>query len=261
VYTQHGSEEAWIRKEWREMRKSAAVTEAAVGVSDEIYRFLIERLGTPRARTYHVPNGVPDIHQAAPAPVEWRAPVPAGAPVVGMVGRLATPKDPDTLVDAVALVRRRVPNAQLVLVGSGPDERRLRQRIHERDAAAFVHLLGERQDVPLLLHHLNVFVLSSLSEGHSMAILEAMSAARPVVATSVGGNPDLLDGGACGLLTTPGEPGPMAEAILRLLLDPDRAGHLAALARRRFLDFFSLDRMGEAYLAIYHRALAHRIVR
>jgi glycosyltransferase involved in cell wall biosynthesis len=258
VYTQHGSEDTWIRKEWREMKASARATDAAVGVSDEILEILVGRLGIPRSRAHLVPNGVRDIHQAEVSPVDWGVPIRHGVPVVGMVGRMAQPKDPDTLVDAMVRVRESLPDAQLVFIGGGPDEGRLRQRIRDRNSGEFVHVLGERRDVPLLLHHLDVFVLSSTSEGHSMAILEAMSAERAIVATRVGGNAQLLDDGACGVLTPAGQPRAMADAIVRLLQDRDERRRLALLARRRFVEHFSLDRMGEAYLAIYREALAHR---
>jgi glycosyltransferase involved in cell wall biosynthesis len=256
VYTQHGAEEAWIRKEWREMRRSARATQATVAVSDEIYRFLVHRLAVPRELAYLVPNGIPDARRPK-RPVAWGAPIPPGARLVGMVGRLAVPKDPDTLIEAVRIVRRRVPEAHLVFVGSGPDEERLRRVVRDR-GDGFVHLLGERSDVPDLLAHLEVFVLSSFSEGHSIAALEAMSAERPIVATAVGGSVDLLDHGRSGVLTPAGDAAPMAEAIERLLLDRDAAGRLGSAARRRYLERFSLDRMGEAYLRIYEDALARR---
>lgn len=258
VYTQHGIEERWIQKEWPEMRRSARRTDASVAVSDEVLRFLVERLEIPREHAHYVPNGVPDIYQPDQPDPHWGVPIPPGAPVVGMVARLASPKDPDTLIDAILLVRRSVPAAHLVFVGGGPDEPRLRELIRDRNAGGFVHLLGQRRDVPRLLHHLDVFALSSLSEGQSIAVLEAMSARRAIVATRVGGTPHLLDDGRCGLLVPPGEAQPMAEAILRLLRDPDEAGRLAALATQRFLEHFSVDHMGEAYLTLYREVLARR---
>jgi glycosyltransferase involved in cell wall biosynthesis len=258
VYTQHGCEERWIRKEWREMRRSARRTDAAVGVSEEIRGFLVGRLGMPEERTRCIPNGVPDIYQHQPGAPDWGVSIPAGVPVVGMVARLARPKDPDTLLEAMLVVRRSVPDAHVVFVGEGPDAPRLRELIRERGAQGFAHLLGQRTDVPRLLHHLDVFALSSSSEGHSIAVLEAMSSRRAIVATSVGGNPDLLDGGRCGRLAPPGDPRAMADAISGLLLRRDEADRLSELARQRFLACFSLDRMGEAYLALYEEVLTNR---
>jgi glycosyltransferase involved in cell wall biosynthesis len=260
VYTQHAAKGPWLEKELREMRRSARATQAAVGVSRDICSVLVERVGFPRERVHLVPNGVPDIYRERSSPPDWRAPIRSGATLIGMVGRLAAPKDPNTLIDAVRLVRESVRDAQLVLIGSGPEEARVRERIQERGAAGYVHLLGERPDVAALLPHLDVFVLSSASEGHSIAILEAMSAARPIVATRVGGNADLLADGRCGVLTPPGEAEPMADAIGRLLRDRAVAQALATQARRRFLDSFSLDRMGEAYLSVYRNAMARAAV-
>jgi glycosyltransferase involved in cell wall biosynthesis len=258
VYTQHGLGDDWISKEWNEMRRSACFTQAAVGVSPDTHRFLIEQLGMPAERTYEVPNGIPDIHQTDAPPANWGVPIPQGAPVIGMVGRLAAPKDQETLVESMILVQRIFHNAQLVLIGEGPKQAQLQQLIAERNAHPFVHLLGARRDVAELLHSLDVFVLSSSSEGHSMAILEAMSAERAIVATRVGGNVQLLDDGSCGLLVPAGDPAVMADAIMRLLRDSEEATRLASLARRRFLEHFSLDRMGEAYCAIYRAALARQ---
>jgi glycosyltransferase involved in cell wall biosynthesis len=261
VYTQHSCVERWIRKEWRAMKRSARRTDAAVAVSHETLSLLVDRLGIPRERAHYVPNGVPDIYDPHRPAVEWGAAIPADAAVIGMVARLAWPKDPDTLLDAALLVRSRIPSTHLVFAGGGPEESRLRKRIRERNAEAFVHLLGQRRDVARLLHRFDVFALSSLTEGHSMAILEAMSARRAIVATGVGGNPHLLDGGKCGILTPPGDAQGMAEAIVRLLRSPDEAERLAARARQRFLEHYTLDRMGEAYLTLYADVIASRVAR
>jgi glycosyltransferase involved in cell wall biosynthesis len=258
VYTQHGTAERWISRLWREMKRSAKDTDAAVAVSEDTLRFLLDRLRFPRARTHHIPNGVPDLGQATEATIDWGAPIAKGSPVVGMVSRLAKPKDPHTLVEAMIRVRATTPNAQLVFIGAGQDQDSLREHVQSRNAAGYVHLLGDRRDVASLLRHLDVFVLSSFSEGHSIAVLEAMAAARPIVTTRVGGNVQLLADGACGLLTPAGEAAPMAEAIQRFLGNPAEARRFGERARRRFLESYSLDRMGEAYLAVYHDALAGR---
>jgi glycosyltransferase involved in cell wall biosynthesis len=103
---------------------------------------------------------------------------------------------------------------------------------------------------------MDVFVLSSHSEGLSLAILEAMSAQRPIVATAVGGTPGLLANGECGLLVPPGDPQAMARAILELLTNKAKAQELARRARERFLREYTIDRMGERYLEVYDKAIA-----
>lgn len=118
-----------------------------------------------------------------------------------------------------------------------------------------MHLLGLRRDVADILHALDVFVLSTHSEGMSLAILEAMSAQRPIVATDVGGNSILLDGGKCGILVPPRDPHALAEAILELLTNREKAQQLARNARQRFLEHFTIDAMGKRYLEVYQRAI------
>ena len=130
--------------------------------------------------------------------------------------------------------------------------------IHQEQLEDCVHLLGYRQDIPYLLHAMDVFVLSSHSEGLSLAILEAMSAQRPIVATAVGGTPDLLANGECGLLVPPGDVQAMAQAILELLTNQTKAQELARRARERFLQEYTIDRMGERYLELYEKAMAQR---
>jgi glycosyltransferase involved in cell wall biosynthesis len=105
---------------------------------------------------------------------------------------------------------------------------------------------------------LDVFVLSSLSEGAPIALLEAMSAQRPIVATAVGGIPALLANGECGLLVPPGDVEAMAQAILELLTNKAKAQELARRARERFLREYTIDRMGEQYLELYREAASRR---
>jgi len=110
----------------------------------------------------------------------------------------------------------------------------------------------------VLLHHLDVFVLSSRYEGESLAVLEAMSAQRPIVATAVGGTPGLLENGKCGLLVPPGDDASMAMAILELLENKRKAEELARRARERFLKEYTIDRMGEKYLHLYRHIVSTR---
>ncbi len=120
-------------------------------------------------------------------------------------------------------------------------------------------MLGYRSDVPAILQRMDVFVLSSLSEGASLSLAEAMSAQRPIVATAVGGTPGFA--GKRGVRIagySPGDPQAMAEAILELLTNKEKAQQLARNARQRFLEHFTIDAMGERYLEVYEQALNRR---
>ena len=198
-------------------------------------------------RTVVIPNAV----DAAAAPQSRHAGEP---PRIVAIGRLAAPKDALTLVRALAAVGPR-PYSALV-VGDGPDRPAVEAEIRSLGLERAVRLAGERRDVPGLLADADVFVLSSRSEGAPLSVLEAMAAGLPVVASAVGGVPELVADGATGLLVPPGDPGALAAALDRLLADPALRRRLGAAARERVRTRFDLAGMREAHLALYARELA-----
>ncbi len=259
LYTLHGWQEKWFRDYRFWLKRAARATCYCVGVASGMERLFVELLGFPSERTVYVRNGVPDIYLDNPPSVEWSCSIPAQAVTVGMVGRFdGFWKDQATLVRAFEVVHRQVGNAHLVFIGDGPNRASVEALANELGLIEWVHFLGVREDVPVLLHHLDVFVLSSKMEGESLAVLEAMSAQRPIVATAVGGTPGLLANGECGLLVPPEDPHAMAEAIVELLENREKAQMLAQRARQRFLEEYTIDRMGERYLEIYRRAIEER---
>jgi glycosyltransferase involved in cell wall biosynthesis len=173
-----------------------------------------------------------------------------------MVGRLQAPKDPITLVRAFALVPRR--DFEAVLVGDGPERAAVEDEIRHLGLGPVVHLLGERTDVAELLATADVFVLSTHSEGLPLSVLEAMAAGLPVVASNVGGMPELVAAGVSGLLVPPGDPDALAEAIERLLESPSLAQQLGHAGRRRVVENFDVEAVRKAHLALYRRMLASR---
>ena len=180
-------------------------------------------------------------------------------PVAGRVlwvGRLAKPKRPDMVVEALALLTRTRPDARCDLLGDGP----LRPEV-ERDVAAgelrgAVRLLGIRDDVPELLSRAACLLLTSDYEGLPLAVIEAMAAGVPVVATAVGGVPEIVVHGETGLLVEPGRPDHVASAISDLLGDPARAEALGLAGRRRARALFTRERMIAATVALYDEIIA-----
>jgi len=260
VFTLHLRHEQWFRNDQRRLRQAASATDYCVGVAPEIPSLFVDFLGMPAERVRYIRNGIPDIHSVEKPSVDWVCDIPPDAKLVGMVGRFdEIQKDQMTLVQAMAMVQDVVPEAHLLLVGEGPRRAEVEQLVSQLGMSRCVHFLGLRRDVPVVLHHLDVFVLSSRHEGESLAILEAMSAQRPIVATAVGGTPGLLANGECGLLVPPGDAQAMAQAIVELLTNKTKAGELARRARERFLREYTIDRMGERYLELYEKAIAqHR---
>lgn len=174
--------------------------------------------------------------------------------VVGSVGRLDPVKDFRTLIDAVAAIAARDPQLRLVIVGEGAEQGALADAIHAANVDARVQLLGHREDVSALLPGFDVYVNSSITEGISLTILEAMAAERPVVATSVGGTPEIVEDGQTGLLRPARDAAALASAIHELAMDPPRAARLGAAGRARVLAHFTLDQMVERYAQVYESA-------
>jgi len=169
---------------------------------------------------------------------------------IGSVGNLTPKKDHDTLVFALERLRREVPDARLVLVGGGPREHHLRELVAARGLTRHVLFTGVRDDVPGLLPAFDVFAMSSRYEGLSIALLEAMAAGVPPVATRVGGIPEVIRDGTDGLLVPPGEPGLLAEALAEVAHDPSRRRQLAAAAASRATSF-GIDQAAATLLAAY----------
>lgn len=152
---------------------------------------------------------------------------PTGSPTIINVARLHVQKSHETMLDSFRLVRNVWPRAVLWIAGTGPEEERLRQIASEG-----VLFLGHRTDVRQLLQRSDLFVLSSIWEGQPLSMLEAMAEAVPVVATRVGGIPEIVQSGVNGLLVPPGDPQALSQAILACLEDPSRARAMAASAQK-----------------------------
>jgi glycosyltransferase involved in cell wall biosynthesis len=155
----------------------------------------------------------------------------------------------------VALLAERRPSLHLAVAGRGGLEHELVALSRKLGVAGRVHWLGLRSDIANLLAAADIFALSSLSEGHSLSLLEAMTAARPIVATDVGAARETLEDGHCGLLVPPSNPLRLAEAIDRLLSKPAEAARLAERAAQRAASMYSTEIMVERYAELYARVL------
>jgi glycosyltransferase involved in cell wall biosynthesis len=217
---------------------------------------------TSRRRMLCIPNGV-DALRFQPGDALARQRVrtdlglPADALLVGCVADLFAVKRHVDLIDAFARARAVHPRAHLLLIGDGPLRGMIEARVHDRRVADAVHLLGSRKDIDAILPAFDLFALVSDTEGLSNAILEAQACGLPVVATAVGGNPDLVDE-ACGILVAARDPEAQGKAIAALLNDPARRERMGTAARNRVVRAYSLDAMMQAYAALY---LEHAHVR
>jgi glycosyltransferase involved in cell wall biosynthesis len=210
--------------------------------------------GYPADRVGVIHNGIDP--RPSPGDVErQRARAALGAShdtfLVGTAARLDSVKDLPTLLTAFAAVRASRPGARLVIAGEGEERANLERHIAALELDAAVSLLGHREDVRALLPGLDLYVNSSISEGISITILEAMAARVPVIATRVGGNPEIVKDGANGVLVPARSPEALAAAMCSLAGAPDMRQALGREGRRTVERDFRIDAMVDTYARIY----------
>jgi glycosyltransferase involved in cell wall biosynthesis len=176
--------------------------------------------------------------------------------VVGFVGRFVPIKDVPTLIRAFAHALVQRPDMHLLLAGDGPLRKELELLVEASGAAGRVRFLGWTEDLPGFYATVDVVALTSLNEGTPVALIEAMAASRAVVATGVGGVPDVVEHGRTGLLVPPKDPAAVAEALIRLASDEDRRRSMGASARLAIADRFSTDTLVDALERSYIGELA-----
>ncbi len=225
-----------------------------VAVSEDIRRFLHEKVGIASTRVRVIPNGVPAHEQPAQErllALRQSLELETDARVVICVGNLYPVKGHKHLIDASSLVTPRFPRALFLVVGRGRLREELEGYARQRRVDGHFRFLGHRDDVQDLLALSDIFVLPSLSEGTPLALLEAMAAGLPPVASRVGGVGEVIEDGKTGLLVPPGDSQALAESIITLLQDDHQAKVMGEHARDLVAHRFSLDAMVQAYQEIY----------
>jgi glycosyltransferase involved in cell wall biosynthesis len=176
---------------------------------------------------------------------------PDGGPLIGFVGRLTPQKAPLAFVALLAGLRRERPGVRGVIVGDGPLRPEVERAVSAHGLGDGCRLLGARGDVAALMAALDVFVLTSVSEGLPLVVLEAMAMERPVVATAVNGVPEIVDDGVTGRLVEPGDAEALSRAVLDTLASGERAQAMGKAGRRRVEACFTASRMVADTAALY----------
>jgi sugar transferase (PEP-CTERM/EpsH1 system associated) len=234
-------------------RALGPMVDRIVCVSEDLGQWLVEDVGirSEKVRTIH--NGV-DIDRFRPgnaSELRARCGFAADELLIGTVGRLDPIKDQGTLIDAFARLNRDSRPARLLVVGDGPSRGELEESARRAGVASLVTFFGMRDDIAELLRLFDLFVLPSIGEGISNTILEAMASGLPVVATRVGGNPELVAEGETGALVPRRRADALAAALQVYLEDETRLRAHSTAARRRAECRFSLARMVRQYEALY----------
>jgi glycosyltransferase involved in cell wall biosynthesis len=225
-------------------------------------RRLLLRRGVDRRRVVLVPNVIDADAFAARGGdrLGTRAGIGVApdAPLIALIGRLTSQKGVDCFLESASTVCAEVPATRFIVAGSGPDRDVLEAQARALGLDDAVRFLGFRDDVAALLAASDVVVLPSRSEGLPVVLLEALALARPVVATAVGGVPDLLTDGHTALLVPPHAPAAVAAAVLRLLSDPELAGRLAATGARHVRRNYAPSTAARRLATVYRTVIAER---
>jgi len=201
----------------------------------------------------YVPNGVPAMPAGDGTALRSLLGVGPATPIIGTVCSLRPQKAVDVLLAAAAMLIAEGSDLRLVIVGEGPERTRLERSTEEMGLAATVEFLGSRthEELPDILDAIDIAVSSSSFEGMPLAIIEWMAAGKAIVATNVGGVPALIEDGVNGLLVNPGDPRQLAEAIARLLRDPQLRTALGTRAACRQRHTFDLRHMVQSLESLY----------
>lgn len=226
------------------------ITDAFIAVAQAHARYLIEHEGCAARKVRVIPNGVDpeEFHPRWPSrTLQEELGLAAGAPVAGIVAALRPEKHHELFLRAAALVRRELPGARFLVVGDGPRRAKLESLARELSLFEAVRFLGTHRDVAEVLSLVDVLVLTSHAEASPISILEAMACEKPVVATRVGSVGETVIDGETGYLAAPGEAGEIADRVIELLKDPQRAAAMGRAGRERVISHWSIQRTVEGY--------------
>jgi glycosyltransferase involved in cell wall biosynthesis len=255
--TQHSTNQ-WKSRLYRLVdRLLARVSACVIACSEEVGRVLVARDRLPAERVRIVRNGVALSRFAAVSDKGVRAEfgVPDGRPLLALVGRLHPAKGHAELLAALAQLRQVGVSFHCLVVGAGELQAEIEAEIARRGLTDVVTLAGERRDVPRILAATDVLVLPSRWEGLPMILLEGMAMGRAVVATAVGGIPDVVSDDNDGLLVAPGDVPALTQALRRVIADPGLRIRLGNSARETVRRLYDVTATAAAYEALYRAAL------
>lgn len=270
VHAEHGrdaGDPADDSPRYRRLRRwMAPFIDRYVAVSRDLEAWLTGRVGLNPSKVTYIANGIDTVAFRAPRPRPGprrmlRDFAPEGTCVIGNVARLDAVKNHLGLITAFKRLRDRHGgiNCRLVIAGDGPERAALEQRIAECGLGASVRLLGNRSDVPELLAECDIFVLSSISEGMPLTVLEAMASGLPVVATEVGDVASVVEPGVSGTLVPSRDPDELAKALGRYAADAALRCHHGEAGCARVTARFGLGAMIANYVTLYDELLGERV--
>ena len=226
-----------------------------VAVSESNRTRMIELEGIPAEKVLVLPTAYIPHRVTEPTDIRAELGLAPDARIIGVVATLRVEKALEVMISAAAQVIQTFPDAHLVIAGDGPQRESLEAQVTSMGLTGHVHFLGERRDVTPLLQTVDVGALSSDWEGMPLFVLECMATGTPVVATNVGGLPEIVEDDRTGLLVPPRDPAALAAAISALLADPERGRLLAATAAER-MDDFTIETVAHRFADLYEQLVS-----
>lgn len=250
----------WSAMQRRTQRWILRLADAVVVNADAVRQLLIAE-GYDERRIVVIRNGI-DVSRFETRPIQGRLRhelgLPPRTPIVAALCRLHEVKGVEHFLEAAVTLTRRFPEARFIVAGDGYHRPTLERYAVQLGLADRVLFTGFRHDVPEFLSEVQVSVLPSLSEALSNTLLESMAAGLPVVATRVGGNPEVVEHGVTGFLVPPREPEALVATVARLLEQPALAQAMGRAGKQRVAENFSLDRLTQETESLYIRLLMKR---
>ncbi|MEX2531211.1 MAG: glycosyltransferase family 4 protein [Gemmatimonadota bacterium] len=250
----------WGPMEYRVLRATGGAPDRVVCVSDAVRDVVLAKEGLDEAKVVVIRNGIP-LPPTPPTPEDRASARRAlglekGDPVVGMAANLnRAVKGVEYFVESVPLILEAVPDTRFVIAGDGSTRAALEAQAESLGVSDRLNFLGFRTDMDRIYPAFDVSVLTSLSEGLSITILESMSSGIPVVATAVGGNPELVEEGRTGFLVPPRDPDAFASRVTEVLANPELGRTLGAAGRNKVAQEFSLSDVAGRYAGLYEALL------
>jgi L-malate glycosyltransferase len=247
IYTEHGRFFPDSKTLMFLDRLYSPLTKHVVAVSDYLSDYMSSVVHVPKRKISVILNGV-DVERFR---IARCTPFKSDGLHIGIIARLVPVKDITTLIRAMAIVHNHDPTLVLFIIGDGPERSDLESLVNKLGLSSIITFRGYLRDIPEVLKDIDIFALSSLSEGTSITLLEAMASGKPVVATNVGGNPAIIEEGINGFLVPPREPEDLARALLKLAADSAMRQSMAEANINKITKHYSVEAMTCHYENLY----------
>jgi glycosyltransferase involved in cell wall biosynthesis len=243
-----------VRRPW--LNRIYYLPDAIITTGEHIRRELLQTHKIPAERIVSIPTGA-DAGRFHPGPpdleLKQRLGLPVDSPVITLVAVLRAQKRHELVIAAAAEVIKVFPQSRFLFVGDGPGRNRVEQEIKKAQLEAQILMTGYREDIPAILSFTDLGIISSVAEGVPQFLFQIMAMGKPVIATEVGGIPEIVTSGVNGVLIPPEDPAALAKAMIQTLGDPESARRLGEGGRRLVEQEYTVEKMAEKVYRVYQQ--------